>query len=281
VRFVGALLLFAAAAGFVRRARQRGDEMLGWLAVGAVLLGTARFHDFLYPSLHTDWLATSDLLRISGQLVLVTAAIGELAAYWHRRAADARDRERRRLAAELHDGLAQELAYLRTHTALAVSEPANSTHLTAISESAKRALEQTRLAIAEWTRGGAASLDALLADLARDVELRYGRYVRLELEPVAVETRVAHELTRVANEAMLNAVRHSGNGTITVRLSTRGGIVRLRVSDDGAGIDARDARVEGFGLIAMRERTERLGGHCRIESAPRRGTVVAVEVPRR
>ena len=70
---------------------------------------------------------------------------------------------------------------------------------------------------------------------------------------------------------------------MTVSLAAENGSVRLRINDDGAGFDpAAAAKLlsEGhFGLVGMRERVEMVGGHLAIDSAPGKGTTVAVDMP--
>jgi signal transduction histidine kinase len=279
-RLFGAALLVLAALGFIRRARQ-GQDFFGLLAVAAVLLSAARLQDFLYPALRDDLLTTADILRFAAYGVLVFAALHEIAQLWRSRAADARARERRRLAAELHDGLAQELAYLSTLAAMAARNPANSDHLEKARAAAERALLETRYAIAEYTRVGPVALDLVLAELAEDVETRFGCNVALDVEELVVDATTAHELSRVAREALVNAARHAQPGQILVSLRTRPGVVTLSVTDDGGGI-VTDAVPEGrFGLGTMRDRAERLGGRCSIGAAPPNGTRVAIEIPLR
>jgi signal transduction histidine kinase len=245
------------------------------------LLGAARFQDFLYPALRDDLLTTGDLFRLVAQVVLVFAALHELQELWRTRAADARGRERQRLAAELHDGLAQELAYLTTLAGMAASNPTNGDHLEKARAAAERALMETRYAIADYARVGPVELDLVLAELAEDVEARYGCDIALDLEELVVDDRTAHELSRVAREALVNAARHGGPGQILVSLRTRPGVVRLSVTDDGGGIVAAGVPTGRFGMTSMRARAEGLGGRCSIASEPTNGTRVAIEIPLR
>ena len=85
-------------------------------------------------------------------------------------------------------------------------------------------------------------------------------------------------LLRIAQEALANALRHSGADRVEVALDVNGGRARLRVADDGSGFDVGAARSRHLGLTSMRERAEALGGTLEIESAAGRGTTVSVEV---
>lgn len=283
-RLAGSILLVIAAIGFVRVALRLADPVFDWLACGAVVMATARFHDYLYPSMHHDWITTGDILRVVAFWLILFGLMSEVSGIWRRRGAEARAAERRALAAELHDGLAQELAYLITQSALAERNPTNGEHLVRIRAAAKRALDETRLCIADYADADAdpVALDLVIAELGHDVEEDYGCRVVLQLEEIRVRVRTAHELRRVAREALTNAARHGQPQEIHVRLDARAGMVRLSIVDDGAGIlDPEGAARFTFGLASMRERAERLGGRCSIVSVPRDGTRVAIEVPHR
>jgi signal transduction histidine kinase len=90
-------------------------------------------------------------------------------------------------------------------------------------------------------------------------------------------------LYRIAQEALMNATRHSGGTRIDVKVEANDTHVRLWVRDDGAGFDAAEKlnRREGlhFGLLAMRERASMLHGELRIASVPGKGTKVTVVAP--
>jgi signal transduction histidine kinase len=85
-------------------------------------------------------------------------------------------------------------------------------------------------------------------------------------------------LLRIAQEALSNALRHSGGGRVDVELDVADAHARLRVADDGAGFEIGAARARHLGLTSMRERAEALGGRLEIASAAGRGTTVSVEV---
>ena len=98
------------------------------------------------------------------------------------------------------------------------------------------------------------------------------------LDPV-VETA----LFRVAQQALANVVEHASATHAEVAIDCTGKGVRLRVSDDGCGFDPDHvqaiADIAHFGLIAMRERVEALGGRFRVTTAPGHGTVVEASLP--
>jgi signal transduction histidine kinase len=90
-------------------------------------------------------------------------------------------------------------------------------------------------------------------------------------------------LFRVAQQALANVVDHARATRALVAIECAGTGVVLRVSDDGCGFDPDHVRVLGdiahFGLIAMRERVEALGGRLRVTTAPGQGTVVEARLP--
>ena len=90
-----------------------------------------------------------------------------------------------------------------------------------------------------------------------------------------------HEILRVAQEALQNAIRHSAARRLGVRLGREDGRLRLEVSDDGAGFDPADPELRSrrLGLTSMEERAQRLGGTLEIRSAPGAGTTVRLEAP--
>jgi signal transduction histidine kinase len=105
----------------------------------------------------------------------------------------------------------------------------------------------------------------------------------VELDP-RLTARVENALFRITQEALTNVVKHAQATQATVNVVAEGDKVRLIIADDGVGFDPRPLRTagerQGWGLLSMSERAEAVGGHCRIESHPQKGTQVIVEVPR-
>ncbi len=92
---------------------------------------------------------------------------------------------------------------------------------------------------------------------------------------------IGHELLRVAQEATANAAKHGNAHRIVIILDyTRPDAVRLAIVDDGAGFDTSAPVPDGhFGLLGIRERTQKLGGALQLQSTPGQGTTVVVTVP--
>lgn len=186
-------------------------------------------------------------------------------------------RERRRIARELHDGLAQELAFVVTQCSRLASEP----RIGKIAEAAQSALAESRRAMIALRRPVDAPLAAELEQVARHVADRAGLRLELRLaEGVYLPPAARVELSRVVREAIANAARHARATGVCVELSREHG-TRLAISDDGVGFDP-DRTVAvcgGLGILGMRERVKMLGGELRIVSDPLHGTRVEVLLP--
>jgi len=266
-QIVGVLLFIVAALGFIQRGERDNDELMRWFAAGAALSAFARFNYFLFPSLYSDWVFTGDFLRVGFCLLLLAGAAREIGSYWRRLASMAVLEERRRIARELHDGVAQELAYI-------VAESTG-----ALAAAAERALDESRRAIAALTRPVDEPLQVALVQAAEEVAGRVGVQLRIEVcggAEVSPDEREA--LIRIVREAITNAGRHGGAENVSVELTNGHGTL-LRIADDGSGFDPRNTRVGGFGLVSMRERTEALGGRFRLSSEAGGGTSIEVRLP--
>jgi signal transduction histidine kinase len=263
------LMCFATAGvAFTARSVRVGDDMLGWFGAAMVLGAWARVAYLAYPSQFSAWLYTGDLLRLGCYLLLVVGAVRELGTYWHVRTGIAVEAERRRLARDLHDGVMQELGYIRAQASRADQS-------TVIASAADRAIFETRRAIAALASESDAPLPVLLADVAREAGERFDVEVAIRVEgpvpDVSGETREA--LVRVAREAVINAARHSGTSQ-PVQVTVSAG--RLQVSDSGCGFDPDQHNEGSFGLVSMRERAAAVGAVVRVDSARDKGTRVEV-----
>jgi signal transduction histidine kinase len=275
-----ALVCFAAAAvGFTIRAQRGAGELDAWIACACVLAAFARAHYFVFPSLYSEWVYTGDAFRLAFYVLLLAGAARELARTQRLAHEASVFEERRRLARDLHDGLAQELGFIVMHARSRVAAGIAREELEPIARAAERAVDEARRAISALTRAIDEPLDVAIAQAVEDVAQRSGARVRLELAPdVRVEPATREELLRIAREAVSNAARHAQPNCVTVRLDAND-VVRLRVSDDGRGFDPAAGRAGGHGLTSMRERARRLGGELRIESRAEQGTSVELVVP--
>jgi signal transduction histidine kinase len=185
--------------------------------------------------------------------------------------------ERRRIAHDLHDGVAQELAFIdRNLRALAPLTGDQSDRLARLRRAVERAELESRKALAALSEPSDAPLHVLLARAVTDIAQRFGVEVDLDLESGACVSAARTEaLLRIACEAVANAARHSGAQRIELSLRRAESGVRLRVRDAGRGFDPA-ASIGGFGLVSMRDRARASGGRLRVESTPGQGTMVEV-----
>jgi len=125
-------------------------------------------------------------------------------------------------------------------------------------------------------------LEIAVKGLCRDFERQHGLQIQYSSRdvPKQLERSVSICAFRIAQEALRNVVKHSGATAAIVELSKEGNRLVLSVSDSGNGFDpnAVDERA-GLGLISMRERLRLIKGQLSIQSMPRAGTRIRVEVP--
>lgn len=198
--------------------------------------------------------------------------------------------ERRRLAAEIHDTIAQGLtgiiAQLQVVTATSDQELARE-HLTRAADLARHSLGEARRSVQNL---GPAALDhhtlaEALKKTVADWAERTGVEARFTVtgteEPLHDE--VAATLLRIAQEALANTAKHAAAHRAGVTLSYMGDEITLDVRDDGRGFDPLVLRprsgANGFGLDGMRARAERIAGTVTIESEEGGGTAVSARVP--
>jgi signal transduction histidine kinase len=268
------LLFGLAAIGFLRRSRRLNDEFLGWLAIAAVLAAASHVNYFLYPSLYSQWVHTGDAFRLCFYAILLAGSIRELWSYWHALSERAVLEERQRIARDLHDGLAQELAYLARNLDSLEGDTSGDT-LRRLLRAVERAQFESRRAVSTLAAPAGQAIETVLANAVGEIAERFHVVLDLDLvHGVRLSAARAEALVRIACEAVTNAARHSGSNRIRLTVERDGPRVRLRVSDQGCGFDT--AAGGGFGLVSMRERAHSVGGELWISSAPGRGSDVEV-----
>ncbi|WP_043263758.1 GAF domain-containing sensor histidine kinase [Streptomyces sp. CT34] len=197
--------------------------------------------------------------------------------------------ERARLAHELHDAVSQKLFSLRltaqAATALVDRDPARAKdELHQVAALAAEAADELRAAVVEL-RPAALDEDGLVATLRSQVQVldrAHSARVTFAAHGVrALPSAQEEAMLRVAQEALHNALRHSGAGRVEVTLNRFGQGALLRVADDGRGFDTRAVRRAGrhLGLVSMHDRAGGVGGRLSVDSEPGRGTAVEMEVP--
>jgi signal transduction histidine kinase len=242
-----------------------------WTPSGAPLLFEAYFrYDLVSQRSDELWRGFSGVMLSSLAAVLVLLAPllwlfyrRARSAHLHReqlmqRALDASTEERRRIAATLHDGVVQQLAgaaFLvggEVERARSHGEIERAERLAGAAATVRDGVAGMRSLLVDiyppsLSDGG---LAAALADLVRTQSGSTAR-IHLEVEPAAAAALDAERqqaVFRVAQECLRNAVRHSGAGSIWIRLSQQPGCVRLEVADDGRGLEPERAQQGHFGL---------------------------------
>lgn len=272
---LAAICLLTASVIFTVRSSREGDDLFRWLGPACAVGGFARIHYALFPTQYSDWLYTGDVLRTGFYLLLLVGAATELTRYWTATARAAVLEDRARLARELHDGLVQELVYVRS---VAHDIPTNEPARDLVIGGVDRALDESRAAVHALGTTPDETLGYVLHRAAQDQASRYA--VRLEVDvddSVDVNASHHHTLTRIVREAISNAVRHGGAQRVCIRLARQERTRELVIEDDGSGFDpASVASGAGYGVRSMTERAAALPGRLDIQSERGRGSVVRV-----
>lgn len=199
----------------------------------------------------------------------------------------AQEEDRRAIARDLHDSVAQSLTAIRIQTEVL------SAHLDGSSETSRKivdgiakgtdaTIEEVRRALARLRPaaldeiGLEAAIDRLADDAAEQLGIEIERSV---VVPAGLPTTVETTVYRIVQEGLTNAVRHArGASRVTLDVAVRGDVVDVVIEDDGAGFAPRGGH-EGRGVLGMRERAELLGGKFEIGRVASGGTRLHAEIP--
>ena len=254
---------------------RRRDGVYRWMfdVASPRVNGDSSFAGFIGSAIDiTDQrLAQEALEKISGRLI------------------EAQEKERRRIARELHDDIGQKLALLSIELDQANQDPNKSAAAT----------EQRLIEIREHCMGIASDVHLLshqlhsskldylgLVSAIRSFCREFARQheVTVEFADENVKENLPQDISlslfRVAQEALHNAVKYSGVTQFAVELKGSATEIRLEVRDSGAGFNVEDAkRNGGLGLVSMTERVNMVRGRFRVESRPGEGTKIVAIVP--
>jgi signal transduction histidine kinase len=198
--------------------------------------------------------------------------------------------ERARIARELHDTLLQGFisASMQLHVAadrLPADSPAKAP-LGRVLQLMEQAIEQGRNAVRglRSSPGGSYDLEQAFSRIQQELDIEEPVDFRVIVEgrPRSLHPVIGDEVYRIGREALVNAFRHSKASRIEVELEHAAKYLRLRVRDNGSGIDAQMLRAgrEGhWGLTGMRERTERINARLKVWSCAGAGTEIELSVP--
>ncbi|WP_053225946.1 sensor histidine kinase [Solirubrobacter soli] len=230
------------------------------------------------------WTAFAALV-LSNVLTRREATIGELAAVRGRlmvEILDAEERERRRLAADLHDGPVQNLLVVAQD--LADADRGDRDALPRARAVLRDTIPQLRTVLIDLHPGllTASGLEASLTALA-EAQGRRGGFTATVSVDALTQDRDARLLGSLARELLINVAKHARAGHAWIDVREADGGVLLEVRDDGIGLDAErraQALADGhIGLASTAERAEALGGRFTVDGAPGQGTTVRVWIP--
>lgn len=206
-----------------------------------------------------------------------------------RRLLRAHDQERKLIAYEIHDGLAQQLVaaiyqcQAAEHAIPAISDKAG-TAFRELQQLLRQCLAETRRLISGVRppvldeMGVVSAVQALIADTQSRAapQITFRHDVQFErLEPILENT-----VYRIIQEGLANACRHSHSPQVLITLTETDPHLEIRVQDYGIGFDPDQVDEKRFGLAGIRERARLLGGHVTLQSDPGTGTLLIVQLPK-
>jgi signal transduction histidine kinase len=200
---------------------------------------------------------------------------------------------RRDIAAQLHDGVQEKLLILKSHLQQLLEGTSSASEttklLSEVVEGLNQVIEQQvgvlsrRLYPSTLSRGLVPTFlsfgDQFKTGPAVEIELDEELVKREKADPNSVPEPVKLAVYRIAEEALINVVKHAKAGKVTVRLdASPEGWLRLTVRDDGQGFDAKSSP-GGLGMATMQDYADAVGGECVVHSAPGMGTEVTAMLP--
>jgi signal transduction histidine kinase len=227
-------------------------------------------------------LLASEKLRLAEELSRREAQIRELAAHM----IEIEERERRRIARELHDESGQLLPYLKLRLEMlgrSLTAPELKAGVAEACALVDRMVLELRRILSDLSPAVLEQLGlaAALRQLVNRLRQSHGIDARLRTSGLgALETNTQLVVYRLVQECCSNVAKHSSASHVNISLVAADGRVRLCVEDDGAGFEAEETlgRRGAFGLAGMRERVALAGGRLALESRPGRGTKVVAEL---
>jgi len=251
-----------------------GKETVGWICVRSSKSDSTDLENKIY---------LADALAGQATLAVQLARLGEQA-----RQAGVLE-ERNRIAREIHDTLAQGFTgvVLNLEAATRTLRKGNIEltleHMEHARGLAQVGLEEARLSVGALRPEALHKTDLThaLQELLRRLESGGALDARFTIsgEKFALPTQVESELLRIAQEGMINVLKHAKAKQLELKLTFGADTVSLSIADDGAGFDPCEHH-DGFGLLGMRERAERIGAELRVTSRSPSGTRVETILPK-
>jgi len=203
----------------------------------------------------------------------------------------AEERERRRIASELHDQVGQSLTLIMMKINVLVSGSHPAEVIDSIEE-IKSIVDQSIQEVRHLTFQISppilyeCGLGAALEWLAEEFQEKYGLHVnfRADAKPKSLSEEAGTALFQVVRELLFNITKHAHTRNAQLLLTNAGDQTQIRVEDDGAGFDSaavkqRSGKMHGFGLFNISQRISRMGGNMAIESEAGHGTRIILSIP--
>jgi signal transduction histidine kinase len=201
------------------------------------------------------------------------------------------EKERRRIADDLHDSIGPTLVISNLKLEMLSSEISSSLikkNLDEVYKNIKQVIQQTRSLIFQlsppslYTMG----LEAALSGLVEQTELQYELNAVFEddQQSKSLNMDVRIHIFRSVRELLVNVIKHADAKNVKVSVSKEAEQIKIVVADDGIGFDINKKKIStdgtyGFGLFSIRERLSLLGGQLLISSAPKNGTEITLKAP--
>jgi len=241
-------------------------------------LDVVAFNTFLF----TSWVIAGLMHRVRKQTQDALSSVGN-------RVIEAEELERRRIASDLHEDIGQRLTLLTIETEQLESDAHDravdvASRMDSVRKQTLEILADVKLLAHELhsPRLQYLGIAAVMSSFCKEFgeRKRVGIDFRSDGLPSAIPPEISLCLFRVLQEALHNAVQHSGVRQVDARLWGTSDQIQLTVSDFGVGFNLRTAtEVGGLGLNRMRERLKLVKGSLSIDSRPKRGTTICARVP--
>jgi signal transduction histidine kinase len=274
-----ALITAVAAVAFRREAGRDDSPPARLLALCCAFAASSALAACATPAFYASHVGISDILRLGWLVALFACVCVEWSLDERYAPQHALARERRRMAADVHDLIMQDLSFALANARTLVDDPARGGSASTVVSAGERALAGARDVVSGLTEQHtlpiAAVVEGSVRTAARQTPLRFhSRGAQAATRP---DAQTCDALVHIAREAVTNAVKHARADSIEVALE-RDDEWRLVVVDDGSGFDtAVDGG--GFGLASMRHQAEALGGALLVRSAPTGGTTIKASLP--
>ncbi|MFJ7753629.1 sensor histidine kinase [Peribacillus muralis] len=278
-------LIYGAVSGmFFKRQLQRVDEGLYLLEQGRL---PSRQEAYPISELATMVERMNQIHKqINEQTKLSQKMANEKAVDQEKQIQEIVSQERNRLARELHDSVSQQL-FAASMFMSAITESQTDIDKTEMkqfkvveemihqSQLEMRALLLHLRPVALKGKSLQAGMKELLEELAQKVTMD----IDWKVEAVTLDKGIEDHLFRILQESISNTLRHAKASSLEVLLIVRDGLIIFRITDDGIGFNADDAKAGSYGLQNMHERAVELGGTMQLVSVPNKGTKLEVKIP--